>query len=170
MANYDENMKVLLGGHLNLFDDKINSQKANLPARTPNDNTADIRDILTSIVGNSYKGLTDQNIKSQYARLTNLVGLTQAQKLIDHTLIFNQRPENIKSSIEQRVQNFYNAGSQDRALNDIIKSAGGLGYGPVASLNNSADTGNQKLAGNYAELPIANNDAVINAANKKIIP
>lgn len=167
MANYDSNFQTMMGGHLFGDDSRIKVSTQNR-SRVPADDTADIRDILTDVVGNSYKGLTDDNIKAQYARLSNLVGVTQAQKLLDHALIYNQNPVNVKLPLEQRVQGFYSAGSKDQSLNTIIQNAGKLGYGPVASLNNSANVGNRILSGTYNDAPIVDNSEVIQLANKKL--
>lgn len=159
----------MMGGHL-FGDDTHISKTINTPRQTSGDHTADIRDILTSIVGKNYKGLTDDNIRADYAKLTNLVGLTQAQNLVDTALIYNQNKSNMKLPLEQRVQGFYNQGSSDPALNTIIKSAGKFGYGPISGLHGSPDVSNQKLAGTYDELPIANKDAatILSTSNKII--
>lgn len=171
MANYDKNFLTMMGGHLNIYGDngevKIGSGIAQ--PRTGLDNTADIRDILANIVGNGYKGLSDNSIKADYARLANIVGITQAQKLVDHAIVYNQRSDVIGKPLEARIQGFYSMGSQDKNINNILQNAGKFGDGPIAGLNRSNARTNMDLTGTdvVGELGSANEE-IKNLANKKI--
>lgn len=172
MANYDKNFLTMMGGHLNVYGDngEVKIGTGRLQEKTPIDNTADVRDILTNIVGKGYKGLTDNGIKGDYARLANLVGLSKAQKLVDTALVYNQRSDVIGKPLEQRVQGFYNMGSQDKDLNGIITSAAKLGDGPVAGMLRSKDRTNMDLVGtDIIQTPsVAANQEILKVAKNKL--
>lgn len=170
MANYDKNFLAMMGGHLNIFGDngEVKIGSGVTQSRTPLDNTADIRDILTNIVGNSYKGITDEYIRKDYARLANMIGITQAQKLIDQAIIYNQRADVKGLSIEQKVNGFYTMGSQDKTLDGILQNAAKFGDGPIGGMRRSRDRANMNLVGNDVFQAAEPNEEFIKVAQNKI--
>jgi hypothetical protein len=98
-----------------------------------------VRDALTGIVGKQAKDLKDQDLKDTYKYLQGMLGQQTAQKLLTHTMAFNQRSDMQGTTPEKRVQAFYDMGSQDPELNTLITKAKMLGSGPLGGFNTSPD-------------------------------
>ncbi len=115
-------------------------------ARTSDDDTADIRDIINSFIGKGGVGMKDDTSRADYARLQNLLGPEKAQKLMESVFIHNQR--NATAPLEKRIQTFYDVGSNNTDVDDIIKKTKNLGYGPlVGGLRESSKATLQELTG-----------------------
>lgn len=121
------------------------SQATTGKSRTADDDTADVRDILSNLVGRKVSNLSDENTRSDFARLQALLGSQKAQKLITQVIIHNQR--NANAPMEKSIQDFYEVGSNDPEVNDVLKTVKGFGYGVLSGFRDSAKQGNQLLAG-----------------------
>lgn len=125
----------------------LTEEKVTLKGRGPIEDTADIRDIITGLVGKGYTALSDDDVRGGYGRLQTLVGRPKAQKLMEQIFIYNQRPENRGLPVEDRISRFYDAGSGDAATNDVIGKAKSFGYGVLPGFRNSPNVLNQGLLG-----------------------
>lgn len=114
-------------------------------ARTSLDDTADVRDILSNLVGRKISGLGDESTRADYARLQALLGPQKAQKLVTQVIIHNQR--NANAPMEKSIQDFYDVGSNDAEVNDVLKGIKSFGYGVLPGFRSSSKLGNQILTG-----------------------
>lgn len=117
--------------------------------KTPLNDMADSRDIISMFVGTGSTSLKDQDTSSAYNRLTQIVGEPLARKLATQAMVFNQRPDVQKLNPEQRVNHFFKLGSNDKEVSDYIGKVGSLGTGPVDAFRNSALLKNSNLQGKY---------------------
>jgi len=113
--------------------------------RTPLDTTADIRDSLGVLVGGGYSSLTDDDSKANVKKLQGLLGEQQAQKLISHALLFNQRDDMKGKSPQERLAMFYSMGHPDKKVGGILQKVKAFGSGPQAGLNDSVDSAAQDI-------------------------
>jgi hypothetical protein len=118
------------------------------PYAPPNDpgQTNSIRDILSGVIGRGFTDLKSDDARNAYAYLRGSLGPATASKLMTHALLFNQRPDMLKANPEQKVQSFYDIGSNDPEVHTIIKRAGNFGQGPVEGLNTSPDAMNMQAS------------------------
>lgn len=108
---------------------------------------ADVRDLLSMMVGGGNTSLTSDDGRANFSRLKGLVGEKAAQKLVTNATLYNQRPEVQKLSPEQRVQGFYSQGSSDPEISDYLKQGMGIGYGVGHGFRTSPLLGNISLTG-----------------------
>lgn len=127
------------------------------------DNTADIRDSITNLVGSGYTAMNDDNARANYARLSNLVGQDKARKILDRIFLFNSRQQP-NMNARDRVSQFYDSSVSNPDIEPIIKQAKTFGYGPLSGLNSSPDVVNMQLSGRLPSQPLAvsNAKAIIN--------
>lgn len=159
MPTYNGNFLNMMNAHTNLYNGDGTPKERIITQSDPNKDTLDIRQILTNIVGRGYKSLSDDSIRADYAKLTNIVGMTQARQLVDHAIIYNQTANNKNSPVEARVQSFFNAPANDKNVNAMLQRVSKFGDGVVAGLSRSPDVGNQQLAGTYDEITSINQKA-----------
>lgn len=130
------------------------SEVARGKARTGDDDTADIRDIINSFIGKGGIGMKDDTSRADYARLQTLLGPEKAQKLMESVFIHNQR--SATEPLEKRIQTFYDVGSNNQEVDAIIKKTKQLGYGPlVGGLRESSKATLQQLTGRMPASTIA---------------
>lgn len=115
--------------------------------RTPLDDTADVRDILSGIVGGGYTGLSDDTARAKYTRLQALVGPDKAQKLMTHMFIFNQNPATQKLPVEARIKSFYDNPAGDADVSGVLGKVKSFGYGVLPGFRESTSFSNSQLAG-----------------------
>lgn len=102
--------------------------------------TLDIRDSITAMVGKGYTSIADDEARSHFARLVNALGLPKAQKVMSHIFLYNQSPNNKSTPLQQKIMQFYDSGSKDTDVDEVIKQSKGIGTGVVAGLNSSPET------------------------------
>lgn len=95
--------------------------------RTAADDTADVRDILSTLVGRGVTNLSDGDTRADYQRLMKLLGSQKANKVLTQVLAHNSRSSSVP--VEKRVQDFYEIGSNDPEVADVLKSVKTFGYG-----------------------------------------
>lgn len=115
--------------------------------RTPFDTTADVRDILSGLVGKGMTGLNDDDSRNGYSRLQQLVGPQQARKLMTHAFIFNSRPDLKNAPVEARIKQFYDSPSADADVNGALGKVKSFGYGVLPGFRDSSSQLNQQLSG-----------------------
>lgn len=103
----------------------------------PSGDKVDVADILSNFVGRGDKNLSGDQAQKDYHFLIGKVGTPTAQKLINHVLIFNQRPDMQKQPFADKLNSFYSIGSNDKDVDKILKTQ--LGAGPVALANSSPE-------------------------------
>jgi len=110
------------------------------------DRDLDIRDRLMELVG---KGniLKPEDKAGIYGSLTRLIGNDAAQKLMNHAYIFNTRPDVQKLPVEEKLNAFYDIGSSDPYIKDVLSKTKALGYGVGPGFRTSISQINQQLAG-----------------------
>lgn len=118
-----------------------------IKADSPQDNTADIRDILSNFAGKGYTSLSDENARANFISLQKLVGQPMAQKLTTQAFLFNQRPGANALPPADRVRQFYEIGSNDKDVHGVLQKVKAFGSGPLAALNTSPNTTAMALSG-----------------------
>jgi len=111
------------------------------------EDSLNVRDAISAFVGKRYIGTADDNARALYSYLRMKLGGDTAFKLLKHISIFNQRPDMLKVSPEQRVQSFYDIGSNDPELNTLINRSSMVAHGPMAGLNDSPQVLNRDILG-----------------------
>lgn len=117
------------------------------PGFIPPETILKTRESLTGLVGNGFTDLSNPTAQGAYARMVALHGPQVARKLLFQVMQFNQRPDMVAKTPEQRVQSFYEMGSQDPETQNILHRSAMLGAGPVADSRNSWDSLNQDMTG-----------------------
>lgn len=106
----------------------------------------DIRDKLAELIG-SGNALTPDNKMAIYGSLVSSLGKEKANKLMDHAFIFNSRNDLKALPLEDRLRRFYDVGSSDPEISEIIGKSKSLGYGVLPGFRQSASSLNQELSG-----------------------
>lgn len=143
MPNYKGNFNNAMTGHVDLGSDP-DKQFQN---RGGLDNAADIRDLLSGLVAAGKTGLQPSDRAAVYAHLSTLLGKEQSQKLINHVLVFNERPDVVGKNTDQLLTQFYDMGSRDDSVNKIIQSTKNLGQGVVSGSYQSSNIMDTKNSG-----------------------
>lgn len=110
--------------------------------KTPLYDIADSRDIVSMLVGGGHKALNNDELQLHFGRLQKAVGAPLAQKLASQAILFNQRPDAQKLTPEQRVESFYNLGSNDSDVSGYLHKARTFGQGQAQGFANSTLFGN----------------------------
>jgi hypothetical protein len=142
-------------------------------SRTSLDDTADVRDIISSLIARGVgkaqttesadkiqhkSALGDENDQADYGRLRQLLGPEKAQKLMTSIFIHNQR--NATLPMEKRIQTFYDVGSNDADVNEVIGNVRSFGYGVLPGFRESSKQSNQMLTGKIpSDMSAATSDA-----------
>lgn len=113
----------------------------------PVEDSLNIRDVLSGVVGKGFTDLKNEDARNAFAYLRTHLGQDVASKLMTHALIFNQRQDMLKATPQQKVQSFYEIGSNDPILHNIITRAGNVSYGTQDGLNTSPDILNKQISG-----------------------
>lgn len=114
--------------------------------KTPLDDTADLRDALSGIAGSGFVDLKDPKAIDGYTKLQKILGPSQAQKLMTHAFIFNQKPELAGMAPEARVKAFYESPSGDADVTNVLGRVKSFGYGVLPGFRTSSNETNQQLA------------------------
>lgn len=139
--------------------------------KTPLDDTADIRDDISFLVGRGgVPSLSDDDSRGSYARLAQKMGVDKARKLLDAMAIHAQRPEVVAMKTpEQRIQSFYNIGSSNPDISPYIQQAKVFGSGVLSGFNRSSLLGNQILSGTDEKVAPVNNPVAADLAKKILL-
>jgi hypothetical protein len=135
------------------------------PGKTPIDQNFDLRDRIYELIG-SQNNLKPGDQAAIYANLTRMLGKDRATKVMDHTYLFNAKPEYQKLPIEERIKHFYDIGSNDPDVQDIMTKTKVLGYGTGQGFRTSQSQINQALAG---RIPITETTDITPDVQKKIM-
>ena len=138
---YEKNILAMVGGEDTPAAKPIVHDKTNL------DEAVNIRDVLSGMVAKGYTNLTDPDAKNNFAYLAGIVGRQTAQQMVNHIILFNQRDDTKGLNAEGRLRQFYEMGSNDPHIDNIIKGAGSLGTGPIAAARESSDVLNMTTMG-----------------------
>lgn len=145
---YDKNLRNLIAGHIRSEEGgDVTVKNASVHPKTVLDERADIRDILSGVVGNGFTNFSNPDSQHNFAVLSSIVGKQTAQQLMTHAFIFNQRPDVQGKSVDQRVSQFYDMGSSNPDLNNILQASRNLGQGAVPGLYQSNDILNKQATG-----------------------
>lgn len=104
-----------------------------------------IRDALTAFVGNGYKNTSGDDARALYSALRAQLGPATAQKMLIHLQQFNQRPDMLQRGPEERVRAFYDMGSRDPDVHNIISRSGMVAQGPIGGMREAPDASTQEL-------------------------
>lgn len=127
--------------------------KSAITRNSPEDQTANLRDSLTALVGRGYTSVTDDESRGHFSRLVATIGLPAAQKLMTHIAIYNQNPNQSRLPLTEKVSQFYDIGSRDTEVNSLLQKIKNFGSGVVSGLTDSGDYTNQVLMNKIAETP-----------------
>lgn len=139
-------------GYMNFNDPEDPKPKSYIPpGKTRADIDLDVRDLLSNMVGAGYSSWeqinTDLDAKAKYGSLVNKVGRPMANKLVTQVISFSSRPDSQNKSTEQKIQSFYDIGSNDQDVSGVLKNIKSMGYGVIPGYRESALFGNQQLGG-----------------------
>jgi|HubBroStandDraft_4_1064222.scaffolds.fasta_scaffold255443_2 hypothetical protein len=150
----DKSFLSLVYDHLNRMDAEgaggdPDITKTTGPAhhKTVLDDRADIGDSLANIITKGYKGFTDDDIRADYGRITQILGKEKAQNLIEHAFEFNNRNDVQGRGAADRLNRFYSTDSGNKDTDQIKSELKTFAEGPLSRLNQSSNLGNQKAAG-----------------------
>lgn len=124
--------------------------KANDPTKT----ALDVRDHLAALVAGG-NNLSQDDRKAVFQGLSNALGQEQAQKVLLHAYMFNSRPDVQRLPIEEKLRTFYDIGSNDPGMHDLLAKTKALGYGVVPGFRESASAINQQLSGKIPPIAMA---------------
>lgn len=127
--------------------------KTGISRNSPEDQTANLRDSLTALVGRGYTSVTDDESRGHFSRLVATLGLPAAQRLMTHIAIYNQNPNQSRLPLNEKVTQFYDIGSRDAEINSLLQKIKTFGSGVVSGLTDSPDYSNQILMNKVAETP-----------------
>lgn len=113
----------------------------------PPEDSLKIRDALTGIIGKGFTDLKSEDARNAYAYLRGQLGNQMASKLITHAMAFNQRTDMLQKNPAAKIQSFYDMGSTDADVHNIIKRASMVSYGPLEGLQTSPDALNMEVSG-----------------------
>jgi hypothetical protein len=153
MPNYSKNFLTSMTGYMNLGDPTGDPKPKSFIPSTKNeiDTQLDVRDILSNLVGNKYADWQtfskNDNAKAQYASLIEKVGRPLANELVTQAISFNNRSGLEGKGIEDRIQAFYEIGSNNKQVADVLTKVKALGQGVVPAFRESILQGNQELSG-----------------------
>jgi len=114
--------------------------------RTRIEGDFDLRDRLSelAIMGNA---LSSDNKAAIYSSLRGQLGDARAQKLMNHAYIFNSRPDVQRLSPEEKIKSFYEIGSSDPEVMEVMGRTKKLGYGVLPGFRESISALNQASQG-----------------------
>lgn len=108
----------------------------------------DVRDVLSSFVGSGTKDFSDPERLKDFHYISEIIGQGEAHKLLTQAFLFNNREDMQGKSPQERVQAFYDIGSNDPELDKMIKTYKNVDpKGPLSGFETSGDYTNQKLTG-----------------------
>lgn len=116
--------------------------KANDPTKT----ALDVRDHLAALIAGG-NNLSPDDKKAVFQGLSNALGQEQAQKVLLHAYVFNNRPDVQRLPIEEKLKTFYDIGSTDADIHNLLTKTKALGYGVVPGFRESSSGINQQLTG-----------------------
>jgi len=104
-----------------------------------------IRDALSAFVGNGYTDMGNTDARALYSSLRARLGPAVAQKMLIHLQQFNQRPDVLQKSPEQRVQALYDIGSRDPEVGNILDRTKMVAQGPVPGFREAPEASSMQL-------------------------
>jgi hypothetical protein len=177
MPDYTSNLTALLTGHLGLpaGDPKSGlidvSGKYKPQNRTSSDTSLDISDLISYAVAGGYTSFSDDSIKSNFKYLSGVIGEDKARKLFNQAFIYNQRPDSKKLTPQQKIQSFYDIGSNDPEVNKTLQSIKSQGTGVQARFDQSTYVGNKEIQGKFkaGQMDSDQSNQLLSTINKKTI-
>lgn len=109
------------------------------PGFIPGTQSLNTRDVLSGFIGKGFTDLKSEDARNAYAYLRGSLGQATASRLMNHAIIFNQRSDMQGVDPAKKIQTYYDMGSRDPELNNIITRAGKVSYGPIEGMNTSPD-------------------------------
>lgn len=139
---FESNWKTAMMGHTG-YDKVPGGEEPDAPAphfqtrRTQLDDNAEVRDILSTIVGGKYKSFANKDVTAGFTRLAAIIGPEKAQKLATHAFVFNNRQDVGQKSSEERLQSFFDMGSKDADVDKILTTTKNFATGVVSGYRDS---------------------------------
>lgn len=112
------------------------------------DQTADLRDSVSLLVGGGYTSLSDPDARANYSRMVSIMGKERAQNMLTHIVLQNSRTGWDKMKPEERVGKFYDINSSHGPTDETIQQIKSFGSGPLAGYTDSINLINQHQQGN----------------------
>lgn len=139
---FETNWQTAMGGHTAY--DKIAGEGEKDPprpklrtGRTSLDDNAEVRDILSSIVGGKHKSFANKDVTAGFTRLAAIIGPEKAQKMAMHAFMYNNRDDAGNKTPEQRVQSFFDMGAKDPEVDKILTTSKNFGTGVQSGFQDS---------------------------------
>jgi hypothetical protein len=101
------------------------------PGFIPGNDPMYIRDILSGMINQRVTDFTSEQGKNALSGLAYRVGRPMAIRLMTEALNFNTRPDMQGAPVEKRIQSFYDMGSRDPGVDNIIHRASNATTGGV---------------------------------------
>lgn len=131
--------------------DPIKGSDITYTSRSPMARRLDVRDHIAELVGKG-NSMSANDRAAIYGSLSAAIGQDKALKVMNHAYIFNQRPDVLKLPVEDKLRSFYDIGSNDPDVNDVISKSKSIGYGILPGFRESSSGINQLLAGRISSL------------------
>lgn len=115
--------------------------RPNMGIPTQTDQNVLLADLINYSVANNQNPLN-----TDYGRILRSTNLSQSNRdLISDILLYNQRPDNVNRSPEQRLQSYYDIPSRNQGVQQLKDQLKPMGGGPVPFFRNSPDVNIQNL-------------------------
>lgn len=116
------------------------------PSNDPTRQQFDVRDSITALVGKGYTSVSDDDARGHFAKLSSVLGVPAAQKIMSHIFLYNQSPNSKQLPIQQKIMQFYDMGSRDADVDAHLKKLKMLGSGVLGGMNTSPEVTNMDLS------------------------
>lgn len=137
------------------------------PGRTPLKQQSDARELVSMLAAGGHTDMSNEEVQKAYGVLSGMVGAPRAQKIFNQAILYNSRPESKALSPEERVQGFFEMGSNDPETNEYMRNLRGIGYGPIHGFRTSPLVDNKLLGGRTIVEGQTNEETLRAAPNEK---
>lgn len=101
----------------------------------------DMRDMIANFINRQDKDLTQDQARKDFKYMASHLGEPAARKILNHVLIFNQRPDIKNLPFERRLASLYDIGSNDKDVDAFLKKTNMLEQGPIPGARSSSNIG-----------------------------
>ena len=91
--------------------------------------------------------MSDEDARAEFVALKGILGTEKATALIQQALIFNQRDDIKKKGVGDKLRSFYETGSKNKDVDEILGGLKTFSGGANAWVNKSSNVGSQNMTG-----------------------
>ena len=123
-----------------------NAQRMNGNFVSPDDRVT-LRDSLANLLGKGYTSLNHEDIRGDVGLIQGILGQQPANKLLTSVLLYNQSPYIMGRGLRDRISGYYSQTHGDKDVASLVERLKAVGYGPLASIEESPNVTNMELTG-----------------------